>query len=159
MPGTCVTFRKFWFFLWDRYFFTQNHINFVENHRIWPKRVKNMKILVSGSSKSIRRAGDDVCDVSYTSRPCRVLNIEINCQKISLYWFLVRVRFARRTVRLAKRTVKLNHHLHKKVENLIIRWTKLMHHNGHKHPAKFRGLRVRSNKVEFSLVNRVSLIF
>ena len=34
-----------------------------------------------------------------------------------------------------------------------------MHHNGHKHPAKSRGLRVRSNKVEFSLVNRVSLIF
>ena len=34
-----------------------------------------------------------------------------------------------------------------------------MHHNGHKHPAKSRSLRVRSNKVEFSLVNRVSLIF
>ena len=34
-----------------------------------------------------------------------------------------------------------------------------MYHNGPNHPAKSGGLCVRSNKVEFSLVNRVSLIF
>ena len=34
-----------------------------------------------------------------------------------------------------------------------------MHHNGPNHPAKSGGPGVRSNKVGFFLVNRVSLIF
>ena len=38
-------------------------------------------------------------------------------------------------------------------------WFKLVRHNGPNHPAKSGGPCVRSNKVGFSLVNRVSLIF
>ena len=47
----------------------------------------------------------------------------------------------------------------KKLKVMNHRWMKLVHHNGPNHPAKYGCLGVRSYKVGFSLVNRVSLIF
>ena len=47
----------------------------------------------------------------------------------------------------------------KKLELVKYCWMKLVCHNGPNHPAKYGCLGVRSYKVGFSLVNRVSLIF
>ena len=47
----------------------------------------------------------------------------------------------------------------KKLDLVKYCWMKLMCHNGPNHPAKYGCLGVRSYKVGFSLVNRVSLIF
>ena len=41
-----------------------------------------MKKLVSGSSRSIRRAGHDVCGVSYTTRSDSILIVIIRCRKL-----------------------------------------------------------------------------
>ena len=47
----------------------------------------------------------------------------------------------------------------KKLDLVKYCWMKLVCHNGPNHPAKYGCLGVRSYKVGFSLVNRVSLIF
>ena len=48
---------------------------------------------------------------------------------------------------------------HKKTNIHKYRWVKVIHHDGHNHPAKFGGPGVLSSKVGFIVVNRVSLIF
>ena len=129
-----------------------------------------MKILITENSKPTRSAGHDARYVIDMSRPpqCVIL--------IRRYIFLVQTKILATSssieeeVVLARRSSssieeglvfdrRRTNRLIKKLELVKYCWMKLVCHNGPNHPAKYGCLGVRSYKVGFSLVNRVSLIF
>ena len=144
------------FFSRPLFFFDSDRRKIGQNLNIWPKSDKNPKLLITENSKPTRSAGHDARYVIDMSRPpqCVIL--------IQRYIFLVQTKILATSSSIEDELVfdrRWTNRLIKKLELVKYCWMKLVCHNGPNHPAKYGCLGVRSYKVGFSLVNRVSLIF